>query len=163
MSAAHPVLAVDVVECVDCHEPVPGGHLDLDDLCPLCSLEFHAWLYGERLDPSDHDGKGTVDPVPVALDGEAWTEEDDPAAPVELSKYAQRRAQIVEDVEWMLTGGESLTGAARRLSMSEDAVVAALFKAGRRDLVTALRTHHRGAVRAATIRAAATRGGRWAA
>jgi hypothetical protein len=52
---------------------------------------------------------------------------------------SQRLADLIEDVEWMLTGAESLAGAAVRLAMTEQTLADTLTHAGRSDLVTRLR------------------------
>jgi hypothetical protein len=44
----------------------------------------------------------------------------------------------IEDVEWMAETGECITGAARRLGRSVDALERALIRAGRRDLLRLL-------------------------
>lgn len=48
------------------------------------------------------------------------------------------RAELIEDVEWMVETGECLTGAARRLNRTPQALEGVLGRAGRRDLYRAL-------------------------
>ena len=60
----------------------------------------------------------------------------------------RRRQNLIEDVEWMLLGGESLTGAARRqasvpgaIGTSPTSLERILLKAGRPDLLARLRAN----------------------
>lgn len=56
-----------------------------------------------------------------------------------LARRRVRAAQRLEDVCWMTETGECLSGAARRLGMSEDALEKWLRDNGRRDLSATLR------------------------
>lgn len=71
-----------------------------------------------------------------------WRRHGDPLG----GRPTPRRLEI-EDVEWMVETGENLTGAARRLERSTEALLQSLRRRGRNDLaskLTAREPHHYG-------------------
>lgn len=58
------------------------------------------------------------------------------------AEAARIRAERLEDLEFMLDTGECLMGAAIRLAMTEMAVETLLARAGRRDMLRALRARN---------------------